>query len=99
MSGKLSEDEVKKIAKLARLPLGDEEVKRYAGQLTNILKFVSKLQKVKPNKVEMRGSKTELVNVYREDEADQTRMLTQTQALKNAKASYKGFFKVPAIFE
>lgn len=97
MSGKLTGEEVKRIAKLAKLPLNDAEVKKYTVQLTDILEFVSKLQQVKVKQTVISGGVTELVNVYREDVVDKSRMFTQEQALKNAKASYKGFFKVSEI--
>lgn len=99
MSDGLTLDELLKIAKLAKLTLSDEEKARYAAQLSGILEFVSKLQKVKPDKATHLTHITGLINVFREDVVDTTRQLTQKQALKNSKASYKGFFMVAAIFE
>jgi Asp-tRNA(Asn)/Glu-tRNA(Gln) amidotransferase C subunit len=37
--------------------------------------------------------------VYREDEIDASRILTQDQVLANAPAKHNGMVKVPAIFE
>ncbi|MBI3563975.1 MAG: Asp-tRNA(Asn)/Glu-tRNA(Gln) amidotransferase subunit GatC [Elusimicrobia bacterium] len=39
----ISDDEVRKIAKLARLRLADDEVARYRGQLTKILDAMTEL--------------------------------------------------------
>lgn len=99
MSAILTGDEVEKIAKLAKLTLSDEEKARYAAQLSGILEFVSKLQKVKPDKATHMTHITGLINVFREDVVDTSRQLTQKQALANAKATYKGYFKVPGVFD
>jgi aspartyl-tRNA(Asn)/glutamyl-tRNA(Gln) amidotransferase subunit C len=42
----LTRDEVQKIALLAKLDLTDAELEKYAGEITNILGYVSKLQEV-----------------------------------------------------
>jgi len=38
-----------------------------------------------------------LKNVTREDKIDETRMLSQKEALSQAKKTHKGFFVVPAV--
>lgn len=94
---KLTVDEVKHVAKLANLPLSDEEIILFIIQLSAILDFVSKLQKIDTNDVGETSQVTGLENVFREDEIDNERLLTQEEALANAKETHNGFFKVPKI--
>ena len=60
--------------------------------------FVSKLQKIPTKDVIPTSQVNGLENVYREDEIDKSRMLTQEDALANAPATHNGFFKVKAVF-
>lgn len=63
----LTIEEVRKIAKLARIKLSDDEVERFAGQLTNILEYVDILKEVDTENVEPTCQVTGLVNVMEED--------------------------------
>ena len=99
MSSALTPDKVTKISRLANLILTDEEVEKFAPQLSAILDFVSKLQKLPTKDVPPISQVNDFENVYREDEIDKTRMLTQEEALANAPATHKGFFKVKSVFE
>lgn len=94
---KLTIDEVKHVAKLANLPLSDEEITLFIVQLSAILAFVSKLQKIDTKDVGETSQVTGLENVFRADEIDNERLLTQEEALANAKETQNGFFKVPKI--
>lgn len=64
----LSQDDVRHIAKLARLRLTDEEVARFAPQLTSILGYIEKLNEVNTDSVEPTAQVTGLTNRSREDE-------------------------------
>lgn len=86
------------VAKLANLPIDEKQHKLLASQLTAILAFVSKLQEVPTKNVEPTAQVTGLVNVYREDVVDESRVLTQTQALSNAKKTHNGYFVVPSVW-
>lgn len=63
----ISEEDVKKIAKLARLELTDAEVKLYQGQLLKILDSMAELSKVDTAKVEPTTSVLGATNVMRQD--------------------------------
>jgi len=69
---KLTKDDVKKIAHLARLGLTDEEIEKFAPQLTDILNYVEMLSEVDTTGVEPTSQVTGLANVTREDEVDQS---------------------------
>jgi len=64
----LSESEVKKIAKLARIEVNDEEVEKFKGELSSILDFVKKLSEVNTDGVEPLYQTAGLVNSVRTDE-------------------------------
>ncbi|KKU90013.1 MAG: Aspartyl/glutamyl-tRNA(Asn/Gln) amidotransferase subunit C [Microgenomates group bacterium GW2011_GWA1_48_10] len=95
----LSTDEVKHVAKLANLSFDSEDLQKYLPQLSAILDFVGKLQEIDTKNIPATSQVTGLENIFREDEVDATRMLSQEDALSNAKETHNGFFKVPAIFE
>lgn len=89
--------DVEQVAKLALLPLTDEEKKLFASQLASVLSYVTKLNEVDTNHVEPTAQVTGLTNVFRDDEIDTTRILSQKDALKNASATHNGFIKVKSI--
>jgi aspartyl-tRNA(Asn)/glutamyl-tRNA(Gln) amidotransferase subunit C len=64
----LSRDDVLKLARLARLDLTDEEVERYARELTEILHYVEQLQSADVSGLEPTNQVTGLTNVMRKDE-------------------------------
>ena len=65
---KLTQDQVRHIAKLARLRLSDTEVEKFAGELTSILGFIEKLSEVDTEGVEPTAQVTGMENRFREDE-------------------------------
>lgn len=88
--------DVVKVAKLANLPLPDEEVAKLEDQLGETLSYIGKLNEVDTSSVEPTHSVTGLENVTRDDETESS--LPQAEALKNARND-EGFFKVKAIFD
>ncbi len=91
--------DVAHVAKLAKLSLPPKDLKKFAKELPEILDYVSQLQKVPTDNVEPTSQVTGLINVFRDDEIDVSRILTQDQVLANAPAKHNGMVKVPAIFE
>lgn len=65
---KLSKEDVLKIAKLSRLELTDREVDTFAGQMSEVLNYVKKLDEVDTEGVVETSQVTGLVNVFRKDE-------------------------------
>ena len=64
---RLTSDDVRHIAKLARLSLTDEEIARFPDQLTSILAYVDMLKEVDTSGVEPTSQVTGLDNALRED--------------------------------
>jgi len=63
----LSTDAVRRIARLARLSLSDDEVEVFARELSDILAYVNLLQEVDTENVRVTNQVTGLSNVMRED--------------------------------
>ena len=89
--------DIKHIAKLANLPITQEEEKKLASQLNETLDYIAVLQEIDTEKVAPTAHVTGLENITREDVASPS--LSQKQALSNAKNEYKGFFEVDAILD
>jgi aspartyl-tRNA(Asn)/glutamyl-tRNA(Gln) amidotransferase subunit C len=64
----LSEDQVKHIAKLAKLSLNEKEVKKFSGQLSDILDYIDTLSEVDTEGVEPTSQVTGLTNVTEGDD-------------------------------
>jgi aspartyl-tRNA(Asn)/glutamyl-tRNA(Gln) amidotransferase subunit C len=64
----LTADQVRHIAKLARLRIADDEVEKYATELTKILGYIDMLNEVDTSGVEATAQVTGLTNSLRPDE-------------------------------
>lgn len=95
----ISEQLVKKVAKLAQLPILENSVHLFTQQLSAVVGYVSKIQSLDTSKIPETSQVTGLENIFREDRVDKKRMLSQKQALSNAKRTHNGYFVVKAIFE
>jgi aspartyl-tRNA(Asn)/glutamyl-tRNA(Gln) amidotransferase subunit C len=83
--------DVTHVAKLANLPLSDEEIKKFEKQLDETLTYIDNLQEVDTKNVKPTA------HVTREDVAKDS--LDQKDALANAKSTHEGFFQVNAILD
>ena len=93
MSSKtITADEVKRVAKLARINIPSEKINQLASQLEPILENFASLSKVSTDDVVPTYQTTGLNTVLREDVVDTERMFTQKQALSNASSSSNGYF-------
>lgn len=68
----ITTDEVRHIAKLAKIKLTDSDVEKFTGQLGGILDFFAQLQGVNTDNVAETSQVTDLENVYRKDEIEIT---------------------------
>jgi|SRR3989344_4411722 len=91
--------DVHHIAQLANIPVTEDEEKKLENELGSIIDLVNKLQEIDTSGVEPTSQVTGLVNVFRDDLIDEKRMLSQADALANAKNTHNGYFMVDAIFE
>ncbi len=92
---KISLDQVRHVAKLARLDLSEDQVRKYASQLEPILEYVAKINEVGMSGIEPMAHVLPLKNVLREDVVEPS--LPLEEVLKNAPEIDGPFFKVPKI--
>ncbi len=93
---KLTKEQVEHVAKLANLPLTEDEVEKYSKQLSAILEYVESLSKVDTNNIEPTFNTTGLENIMSKDKV--SKFLTQEESLLNAGKKDKGFFATKGIF-
>lgn len=93
----IHEEEVKHVAKLAKLSFPDEEVHQFTEQLGKIIEMVELLEEVDTTGVPVTTSVTPSINVMREDVA--TPGTSRDELLKNVPESENGYIKVPAIMD
>ena len=92
-------DEVRKIAKLANLPLPDDQVEKFADQFSRTVEVVNELNEIDTLGLPETYQVNNLVNVFREDVADTQRTFSQEQALSQSGESHDGFFVVPRVID
>lgn len=91
----IDKEQVKHVALLARLYLGDEEIDFFGGQLGQILEHIDKISRVDTSQVEPTAHAVEVTNVFRDDETRPS--LSQDDALAAAPKAEGGGFVVPKI--
>ncbi len=94
---KIGIDEVRYVAHLARLELGDDEAAGFAAQLDEILGYIDKLGELDVTGVEPTRHALEIVNAFRDDAVRES--FDADTALSNAPESHENYFKVPKIIE
>jgi aspartyl-tRNA(Asn)/glutamyl-tRNA(Gln) amidotransferase subunit C len=92
---RISADDVRKVAQLARLDLPEERIATYTGQLERILDYVAHLQEVDTEGVPATTRAVEVVNATREDQVQATEV--REQLLDLAPQREGDFFRVPRI--
>ncbi|QDV33219.1 Asp-tRNA(Asn)/Glu-tRNA(Gln) amidotransferase subunit GatC [Tautonia plasticadhaerens] len=93
----LSAEEIAKVALLARLRIGPEELETYTDQINEIIHYVEQLQQVDVSGVEPLAHGVEVRNVFREDR--RTDPLPREEALSNAPRRNHEAFLVPAVLQ
>jgi aspartyl-tRNA(Asn)/glutamyl-tRNA(Gln) amidotransferase subunit C len=91
----LTADDVRHVAKLARLALDDEQLARFTPQLESILGYVDQIRAVDVSGVEPMAHALPLANVLREDVVEAS--LPIEKVLQNAPETDGRFFKVPKV--
>jgi len=92
---KITKEEVKKVAHLARLELNENEINNHAKQLEKILDYIRQLEKIDTDDIPCTTRAIEVTNVFRKDEKkndDCNEELLELAPLREDK-----YFKVPKI--
>lgn len=93
----ISKDDVKHVARLARLSFTDEELDRFTDQLSKILAHAEQVEALTTDDIPPTSHSLPLRNVYRPDEIGEC--LPQDKALSTGPEIEDGRFKVPRIIE
>lgn len=97
MSLTLSDDDVKKIAHLARLNLSEQEIAHYAPQLTGILNFIEQLNQADTTNIEPLAHPLDISQRLRPDAVTEPDLRDKYQ--KIAPETQAGLYLVPKVIE
>lgn len=95
MSVQITEEDVRRVAKLSRLRLSEEQTRHFAGQLSHVLDYIAKLNELDVTGVEPMAHAGDVVNVLRED-VEKPGMEIEA-VLRNAPERMDAFFQVPKV--
>ena len=93
----VSTEQVRHIAKLARIAMSDEEIERLAPELNNILGWVEQLAEVNTDGVEPLTGVIDQKLRLRDDVVTEGDI--RDEVLANAPEAQHGFFAVPKVIE
>lgn len=94
---KLTQDDVFHLAELSNLHISDKEVDALTSQLDETLEYVKNLKELDTSSLSGSAQTLSRTNIEFDDGEKSTRMLTQEEALKNAKNTKDNFFVVKRI--
>ncbi len=94
---KITTEEVKHVAKLARLSMTDEETESYRDDLNSILDYVAALEDVDTSGIEPMSHVLDIKNVWRDDIPVERE--NPLELLNNAPEREDAYYKVPKILE
>jgi len=91
----ISTEDVRYIARLARLRLSEEDVEHLAVEMRTLLDYIDKLKELDTTAVPVMSHVLDLYNVYRADEARQR--ISKEDALSQAPDADDAYFRVPKV--
>ena len=94
---KISSEEVEHIAELARIELSGEEKKKFSDELSDVLGYVEQLQEVNTDGIEPMSQATGMVNVLREDVAENCDKNVRKKIIESFPEEKEGYVKVKQI--
>ena len=92
---RISKDQVKKVADLARIDLNQNEIEYHAVQLEKILDYINQLERINTDDVPCTTRAIEVVNVVRKDIKEDYK--NTDELIDLAPSREAKFFKVPKI--
>lgn len=93
---RISVDQVRHVANLARLAITDDEAEKFTKQLDAIITFAEQLNELDTENVKPTYHVLDMKNVLREDVPQKG--LPREEVLKNVPEQEEGQIKVPATF-
>ena len=92
---KITNEEVRKVAHLARLELNEDEINNHVEQLEKILEYINQLEKIDTDYVPCTTRAIEVTNVFRKDENKNSDCIDELLELGPSREDK--YFKVPKI--
>ena len=93
----INKDTIKKISKLARISVTNEETDRLVKDLNSILKFVEQLKELNTDKITPIASVSDQVLTMNKDEIK--KFNEKEEILKNAPEKNSNYYIVPKVIE
>lgn len=94
---RLTTEEIDHLAKLAHLALSDDERAKFRAQLSSVLDYVAKLQRVNTSSVPPTAQVTGQENVWREDRVIPSDPWTHDLLIKNMPEQSGNLLKVKGV--
>lgn len=91
----LNTEEIKKLAKLARIEIAEEDLEKFASQLSSVLEYVEELKNVNTDGLLEVDQVTGLVNIQRADTVAPSD--NREEIFSEAPEMKDGYYKVKAI--
>jgi aspartyl-tRNA(Asn)/glutamyl-tRNA(Gln) amidotransferase subunit C len=93
---RLTTEQVRAVASLARLGLDEDELERMRDQLSSILESIALIEELDTASISPTAQTIDLTNVLRDDVAQPS--LSREDVLRNAPRQRDGFFEVDSVF-
>ena len=97
MSEKITKEEVRHVAALARLEMNEQELDSYGKDLGDILGYVAKLNEIDTSGVEPTAHVMSMDTPFRDDTLGES--FNHEDSLKNAPQREGFYFQVPQVIE
>ena len=94
---RITSDDVRKVAKLCRLEIPEDDIEKYSNQLEGILEYIAQLERIDTTNVPPTTRAVEVVNVFRDDNVKTSSNDIRDQLLSLAPEREGEFYKVPKI--
>ena len=94
---RITSEDVRKVAKLCRLEIPDDDIEKYSNQLEDILEYIAQLERIDTTNVPPTTRAVEVVNVFRDDNVKTSSNDIRDQLLSLAPEREGEFYKVPKI--
>ncbi len=93
----ISKEKIEHFAKLARLKLSPEQIKKYQRQLGGILNYVKQLKKIKTDNIEICSGGGDLRSVFRPDKSEDKRENENKKILEQVPEKQNRLIKVKKV--
>ena len=90
-------EDVRKVAKLCRLEIPEDDIEKYSNQLEGILEYIAQLERIDTLNVPPTTRAVEVVNAFREDTIVSSSSDVRDKILDLAPQREGEFFRVPKI--